>query len=83
MSTGDVSIWTANETANMTTGELSPHHAHCVTLYHNDLTCEADTLGSCGYATPAEILQSLPASLTGQLFMKRLIVGDVASHAAR
>ena len=33
----------------LTTGELSPHHAHCVTLYHNDLTCEADTLGSCGY----------------------------------
>ena len=22
---------------------------HCVTLYHNGLTCEADTLGSCGY----------------------------------
>ncbi len=33
----------------LTTGELSPQHAHCVTLYHNDLTCEADTLGSCGY----------------------------------
>ncbi|ELI5983859.1 type IV toxin-antitoxin system antitoxin YafW [Escherichia coli] len=33
----------------LTTGELSPHHAHCVTLYHNDLTCEADTFGSCGY----------------------------------
>ena len=33
----------------LTTGELSTHHAHCVTLYHNDLTCEADTLGSCGY----------------------------------
>lgn len=22
---------------------------HSVTLYHNGLTCEADTLGSCGY----------------------------------
>ena len=33
----------------LTIGELSLHHAHCVTLYHNDLTCEADTLGSCGY----------------------------------
>ena len=33
----------------LTTGELSPHHAHCFPLYHNDLTCEADTLGSCGY----------------------------------
>ena len=33
----------------LTTGELNPRHTHCVTLYHNDLTCEADTLGSCGY----------------------------------
>ena len=33
----------------LTTGELSPQHAHCVTLYHNGFTCEADTLGSCGY----------------------------------
>ncbi|MCX9039591.1 type IV toxin-antitoxin system YeeU family antitoxin, partial [Citrobacter portucalensis] len=28
----------------LTTGELSPQHAHCVTLYHNGFTCEADTL---------------------------------------
>lgn len=33
----------------LSTGELNPRHAHCVTLYHNDLTCEADTLGSYGY----------------------------------
>ena len=33
----------------LTTGELSPRHAHCVTLYHNGFTCEADTLGSHGY----------------------------------
>ncbi|HFE4399504.1 TPA: type IV toxin-antitoxin system YeeU family antitoxin [Escherichia coli] len=33
----------------LTSGELSPWHEHCVTLYHNGLTCEADTLGSCGY----------------------------------
>ncbi|WP_455425727.1 type IV toxin-antitoxin system YeeU family antitoxin [Dryocola sp. LX212] len=33
----------------LTSGELNPRHAHCVTLYHNGLTCEADTLGSCGY----------------------------------
>lgn len=33
----------------LTTGELNSRHAHCVTLYHNSLTCEADTLGSCGY----------------------------------
>ncbi|HAT2609574.1 TPA: type IV toxin-antitoxin system YeeU family antitoxin [Kluyvera intermedia] len=31
------------------TGELNPRHAHRVTLYHSELTCEADTLGSCGY----------------------------------
>ena len=33
----------------LSTGELNPRHPHCVTLYHNRLTCEADTLGSCGY----------------------------------
>ena len=33
----------------LTSGELSPRNQHCVTLYHNGLTCEADTLGSCGY----------------------------------
>lgn len=33
----------------LTTGELNPHQQHGVTLYHNGLTCEADTLGSCGY----------------------------------
>ncbi len=33
----------------LTTGEMNPRHAHCVTLYQNGFTCEADTLGSCGY----------------------------------
>lgn len=33
----------------LTTGELNPRHAHCVTLYQNGFTCEADTLGSHGY----------------------------------
>lgn len=33
----------------LVSGELYPRHQHCVTLYHNELTCEADTLGSCGY----------------------------------
>ncbi len=33
----------------LTTGELNPRHSHCVTLYRNGFTCEADTLGSCGY----------------------------------
>lgn len=26
----------------LTTGEMNPRHAHCVTLYHNGFTCEAD-----------------------------------------
>ncbi|EBS6356468.1 type IV toxin-antitoxin system YeeU family antitoxin [Salmonella enterica subsp. enterica serovar Albany] len=30
-------------------GELNPLHAHRVTLYHNELTCKTDTLGSHGY----------------------------------
>ncbi|HHA2320297.1 TPA: type IV toxin-antitoxin system YeeU family antitoxin [Enterobacter ludwigii] len=33
----------------LTSGELNPQYKHCVTLYHNGLTCEADTLGSYGY----------------------------------
>lgn len=33
----------------LTTSEINPRHAHCVTLYHNGFTCEADTLGSYGY----------------------------------
>ena len=33
----------------LTTGEMNPRHAHRATLYHNGFTCEADTLGSCGY----------------------------------
>ncbi|WP_320734126.1 type IV toxin-antitoxin system YeeU family antitoxin [Enterobacter kobei] len=33
----------------LTSGELSPRLQHSVTLYHNGLTCDANTLGSCGY----------------------------------
>lgn len=33
----------------LTTGELNPLQQHCITIYHNGLTCEADTLGSHGY----------------------------------
>lgn len=33
----------------LTSGKFSPRHQHFVTLYHNGLTCEADTRGSCGY----------------------------------
>ncbi len=33
----------------LTSGELNPRHQHTVTLYAKGLTCEADTLSSCGY----------------------------------
>ncbi|HED1308059.1 type IV toxin-antitoxin system YeeU family antitoxin [Kluyvera ascorbata] len=33
----------------LTCGELNPRYQHCVSLYAKALTCEADTLGSCGY----------------------------------
>ncbi|HCE8851245.1 TPA: type IV toxin-antitoxin system YeeU family antitoxin [Citrobacter freundii] len=39
-------------------GELNPRHQHCVTLNHNGLTCEADTLGSHGYVYIAIYPQS-------------------------
>ena len=33
----------------LTSGELTPRHQHCVTLYAKGLPCEADSLGSHGY----------------------------------
>lgn len=33
----------------LVSGELTSRYQHRITLYHNRLTCEADTLGSCGY----------------------------------
>lgn len=33
----------------LTRGELDPRRPHGVTLYAKGLTCDADTLGSCGY----------------------------------
>ncbi|AOV98215.1 antitoxin [Edwardsiella hoshinae] len=33
----------------LTRGELNPLRAHRITLYHAGITCQADTLGSCGY----------------------------------
>ena len=42
----------------LTTGELAPRCQHCVTLHHNGLTCEADTLGSHGYVYIAIYPQS-------------------------
>ncbi|EIT4643232.1 type IV toxin-antitoxin system YeeU family antitoxin [Escherichia coli] len=47
----------------LTSGELTPRHQHCVTLYAKGLTCEADSLASCGYVyiaiypTPASAAQ--------------------------
>lgn len=45
----------------LVSGEISPRHQHCVTLYAKGLTCEADSLGSHGYVyvaiypTPSEV----------------------------
>jgi cytoskeleton bundling-enhancing protein CbeA-like protein len=33
----------------LTRSELTPRHQHHVTLYAKGLTCEADSLGSCGF----------------------------------
>lgn len=33
----------------LVSGELTPRYQHSVTLYAKGLTCNADTLGSCGY----------------------------------
>ncbi|HGY1212742.1 TPA: type IV toxin-antitoxin system YeeU family antitoxin [Citrobacter braakii] len=33
----------------LVSGELNPRHPHCVILHAKGLTCDADTLGSCGY----------------------------------
>ncbi|SNY61243.1 type IV toxin-antitoxin system YeeU family antitoxin [Enterobacter sp. CC120223-11] len=33
----------------LVSGELNPRRQHCVTLYHNGLVCDADTLSSHGY----------------------------------
>lgn len=33
----------------LTSGELTPRHQHRVTLYAKGLTCDADSLASCGY----------------------------------
>ncbi|HEM8563026.1 TPA: type IV toxin-antitoxin system YeeU family antitoxin [Citrobacter farmeri] len=33
----------------LTSGELTPRHQHSVTPYAKGLTCEADSLASCGY----------------------------------
>lgn len=48
----------------LTSGELTPRHQHGVTLYAKGLTCEADTLGSCGYVYLA-IYATPPAAQPG------------------
>ncbi|CAR11091.2 type IV toxin-antitoxin system YeeU family antitoxin [Escherichia coli] len=46
----------------LTSGELNPRHQHTVTLYARGLTCEADTLGSCGYVYMAVYPTLAPAT---------------------
>ncbi|MCX8368805.1 type IV toxin-antitoxin system YeeU family antitoxin, partial [Escherichia coli] len=46
----------------LTSGELNPRHQHTVTLYAKGLTCEADTLGSCGYVYLAVYPTPAPAT---------------------
>ncbi len=46
----------------LTIGELNPRHQHTVTLYARGLTCEADTLGSCGYVYMAVYPTLAPAT---------------------
>lgn len=51
----------------LTSGELNPRHQHCVTLYHNGLTCGADTFSSCGYVYlviyPGQPVVSVPSEV--------------------
>ena len=46
----------------LTSGELNPRNQHTVTLYAKGLTCEADTLGSCGYVYLAVYPTPAPAT---------------------
>ncbi|EFL0619333.1 hypothetical protein G7O80_004580 [Escherichia coli] len=46
----------------LTSGELNPRYQHTVTLYAKGLTCEADTLGSCGYVYLAVYPTPAPAT---------------------
>lgn len=47
--TSDIMRTCLNFLPQQTTERIISRHAHSVTLYHNAFTCEADTLGSCGY----------------------------------
>ncbi|PVZ79468.1 hypothetical protein C9426_33485 [Serratia sp. S1B] len=42
-------LWLQQLESMLMSGELNPQQQHCVKLNANGLTCEADTLGSCGY----------------------------------
>lgn len=46
----------------LTSSEVTPRHQHCVTLYAKGLTCEADSLASCGYVYIA--IYPTPATTT-------------------
>lgn len=43
-------------------GELTPRRQHCVTLHAKGLTCEADSLCSCGYVYIAIYPTSAPTA---------------------
>ncbi|WP_258089404.1 type IV toxin-antitoxin system YeeU family antitoxin [Serratia liquefaciens] len=43
-------------------GEINPRYQHCVTLYCNGLTCEADSLGSHGYVYISVYPTQMPAT---------------------
>ncbi len=61
----------------LTSGELNPRHQHTVTLYAKGLTCDADTLGSCGYVYLAVYL-TMPL-----LWCWHTITRPVKSHPVR
>ena len=59
----------------LTSGELNPRHQHTVTLYAKGLTCEADTLGSCGYVYMAVIRRpKRKVTLQNNLLLRALVL---------
>lgn len=46
-------------------GELNPRYRHSVRLFHSGFTCDADTLGSCGYVYIAIYPTPTPDPLPG------------------
>ncbi|MCT1467909.1 type IV toxin-antitoxin system YeeU family antitoxin [Citrobacter freundii] len=50
----------------LTSDELTPRHQHGVTLYAKGLTCEADSLASCGYVYIAIYPTPAPEAQPGE-----------------